>query len=187
MEDDCADGLALKNYLVKYLTLGDIRTFGICFGIKTRRRSEIFSSILIKRKPMFTIAGIEFFHYYDILCAEDFNSNQRTGNVFSRNNFKWLLPEQLRRAIISYYAKNDGKGEVVKQIKETLPREEKIVFLYQCPKCCTIYDSSVGEPESNIAAGTNFKDLPSGYCCMLCENKKENFILINKSSLQYVK
>ena len=41
---------------------------------------------------------------YDILCAKDFNPNERTGAVFSKGNMKFLLPEQLRRAILSFYA-----------------------------------------------------------------------------------
>ncbi|RYF88705.1 MAG: rubredoxin, partial [Chitinophagaceae bacterium] len=51
VEDDCPDGLELKNYLVKGLNSDDTRTFGLCIGIKTRKKSEVFSSILVRRKP----------------------------------------------------------------------------------------------------------------------------------------
>ena len=189
VEDDCKDGLALKSYLIKHLQEDDTRTFGICIGIKTRRKSEVFSSILVKRKPLFTIAGIEFFHRYDILCAKDFNPNERTGYVFSRNNFKWLLPEQLRRAIISFYVDKTEKQEVVSKKKpknEMLLKEEEAVVVHQCKRCFTIYDITVGEPENNIVAGTTFENLPDNYCCPLCEAPKKSFTKINKSSLVYV-
>lgn len=188
VEDDCADGLAIKSFLVKHLQQNDIRTFGICMGIKTRKKSEVFCSILIKRKPLFTIAGIEFFHTYDILCAQDYNPNERTGYIFSRNNFKWLLPEQLRRAIIGYYAFKANRVEIDNKIiirKEPAIKEEKEMLVQQCPKCLSVYDAQFGDKENNILPGTLFKELPANYCCALCETPKHLFKTISKSSLQY--
>ena len=46
--------------------------FGLCIGIKTRKKSEMFSSILIRRKPLLRIFGLEMFFLYDILCAKRF-------------------------------------------------------------------------------------------------------------------
>ena len=189
VEDDCKDGLALKSYLVKHLQEDDVRTFGICIGIKTRKRSEIFSSILVKRKPLFTIAGIEFLHLYDILCAKDFNPNERTGYTFSSNNFKWLLPEQLRRAIISFYPAKEIKLEEInkkKYKKEQQVNEEATIWVHQCPECFTIYDAAFGEPENDISEGSTFENLPSEYCCPLCETPKKDFVKINKLSLKFV-
>ena len=82
VEDNCKDGLNVKSYLVKHLNNDDARTFGICIGIKTRKKSEIFSNILVRKKSLFTIAGIGFFNLYDILIAKDFNPNERTGLSF---------------------------------------------------------------------------------------------------------
>lgn len=187
VEDDCKDGLALKTYLVKHLQQNDIRTFGICIGIKTRRKSEVFCSILIKRKPLFTFAGVDFFYRYDILCAQDYNPNERTGYIFSKNNFKWLLPEQLRRAIIGFYTAGADKMEAINKVpvrKEILIKEVE-VFIHQCPDCLTVYDAILGEPENNIIAGTIWDALPENYCCPLCETSGNNFTAIAKSSLQY--
>lgn len=189
VEDDCSDGLAIKRFLVKHLQREDVRTFGICIGIKTRKKSEVFSSILIKRRPLFTIAGIEFFHLYDILCAKDFNPNERTEYTFSRNNFKWLLPEQLRRAVISFYAHKESRQETINKInppKELFQKEEAAVLVHQCPRCFTIYDAALGEPENGIAATTLFQNLPADYECSLCETGKEHFKAIHKSALLFI-
>ncbi|MEO6721534.1 MAG: rubredoxin, partial [Ferruginibacter sp.] len=43
VEDNSVEALELKNYLVKNLSIDDTRTFGVCIGIKTRKKSEIFS------------------------------------------------------------------------------------------------------------------------------------------------
>jgi hypothetical protein len=103
VEDYNPEALALKQILVKRLNDEDTRSFGVCIGIKTKRKSEVFSSILVKRKPLIRIGKLELFHVYDILCAKDFNPNERTAFVFSSDNPKFVLAEQLRRAVLSYY------------------------------------------------------------------------------------
>jgi hypothetical protein len=103
VEDNSAEALALKTYLVKNLSIDDTRTFGICIGIKTRKKSEIFSSILVRKRYMINFLGIRLLKVYDILCAKDFNPNERTEEIFSSDNPKVVLAEQLRRAVIKYY------------------------------------------------------------------------------------
>lgn len=103
VEDNCKEGLALKHYIVKRFNRDDIRTYGICIGIKTRRKSEVFSSILVRRRPLLRLFKRGFFHVYDILCAKDYNPNERTEYIFSSGNPRIFVPEQLRRAIFKFY------------------------------------------------------------------------------------
>ena len=107
VEDNSLKALQLKQHLVKYLNDDDTRTFGVCIGIKTRRKSEIFSSILVRRKALIRIGKWGLFYTYDILCAKDYNPNERTGFFFSRDNPKFVLAEQLRRAVLSFYSYHD--------------------------------------------------------------------------------
>jgi hypothetical protein len=37
------------------------------------------------------------------LCAKDYNPNERTDFIYSKDNPKFVLSEQLRRAVLSYY------------------------------------------------------------------------------------
>lgn len=184
VEDNCQAGLKLKSYLLRRLNNEDTRTFGICIGIKTRRKSEVFSSILVRRRPLLTIAGFEFFFVYDILCAQDFNPNERTGFVFSSGNPKVLLAEQLRRAILLYYRQQlDSINALEKAVtprKETPAATEKKVEVYQCKHCLSVYDEAFGEPANHIPKGTPFASLPASYCCPLCEAGKTEFALIEK-------
>ncbi len=186
VEDNSSEALELKKYLVKHLSIDDTRTFGICFGIKTRRKSEVFSSILVRRRPLISIGGLELFHVYDILCAKDFNPNERTGFVFSKGNPKILLPEQLRRAVLSFYAHHAQLREIPEKKpakKEPLPKPEKIEYVHQCKHCLTVYDETQGEPETGIAAGTAFEQLPKDYHCQVCDAKKEEFTKVVKGKL----
>ena len=114
VEDNSLKALQLKHHLVKYLNDDDTRTFGVCIGIKTRRKSEIFSSIPVRRKALIRIGKLGFFYTYDILCAKDYNPNERTDFFYSRDNPKFVLAEQLRRAVLSFYTyhnKADATGK----------------------------------------------------------------------------
>ncbi len=115
VDDNSQEALKLKHHLVKYLNDDDTRTFGVCIGIKVKRKSEVFSSILVRRKPLIRIGKGGLFYVYDILCAKDFNPNERTAFAFSKDNPKFLLAEQLRRAVLSFY-KYHGKTDAVKAV-----------------------------------------------------------------------
>ncbi|HTE28556.1 rubredoxin [Flavitalea sp.] len=185
VEDNCREGLLLKNYLVKRLNNEDTRTFGVCIGIKTRKKSEVFSSILVRRKSLLSIFGFEFFHLYDILCAHDFNPNERTGFVFSSNNPKFLLGEQLRRSVTAFYNNRNNKNLITeREIPVQKERKENIAeYVYQCSQCLTIYDEITGEYENGIDAGTTFESLPDDYKCPLCEGPKDEFRKTEKKKL----
>lgn len=181
VEDNCRAGLQIKNFLVKHLNRDDARTFGICFGIKTRRKSEVFSNILVRKKSLFTIAGIGFFNLYDILIAQDYNPNERTGTVFARNYIKWFLPEQLRMAIVSFYNQKEKTETSLKQVmhkSEHPPKKPEVHYVYQCKHCYTIYDEKQGDELNSIAPSTVFDTLPDTYCCSTCEAPKSDHVKI---------
>jgi rubredoxin len=187
VEDNCHDGLQLKNYLVKGLNDEDTRTFGVCIGIKTRKKSEVFSSILVRRKALVSIWGIEFFHLYDILCAHDFNPNERTGFAFSRNNPRFFLREQLRRSIRAFYTNRSDQSKITEAAlpvaKEEKKKKEHKEYVHQCKHCLTVYDEAVGETDRGIEAGTSFELLDNSYTCLVCEAPKADFIKTEKSKL----
>ena len=178
VEDNCAEGLELKSFLLKQLNIDDTRTFGICFGIKTRKKSEVFSSILIQKRHLIDYFGLKLFPVYDILCAKDFNPNERTGEVFSRGNPRMILPEQLRRAIYRFHQYRTNAIQHDKQ-RPTFPQREVpspvVIPAQQCSVCLSIYHPEIGEPAQGIPPGTDFKDLPENYCCALCEAEKALF------------
>ena len=46
---------------------------------------------------------------------------------------------------------------------------------YVCDVCGYEYDPEVGDPETNIPAGTAFEDLPEDWACPLCGVGKDEF------------
>ena len=48
-----------------------------------------------------------------------------------------------------------------------------------CVVCGYVYDPEVGDPDSGIAPGTSFEDIPEDWLCPLCAVGKEQFEEIN--------
>jgi len=46
---------------------------------------------------------------------------------------------------------------------------------YQCTICGYIYDTEKGDPDSGIAPGTSFADLPQTWTCPQCGAVKDDF------------
>lgn len=46
---------------------------------------------------------------------------------------------------------------------------------FECTVCGYIYDPEVGDPESGIAPGTLFEDLPEDWVCPVCGADKSMF------------
>ncbi len=46
---------------------------------------------------------------------------------------------------------------------------------WNCVLCGYVYDPDVGDPTSNIPAGTPFEDLPHDWVCPECGAGKEDF------------
>ncbi len=90
-----------------------------------------------------------------------------------------LLAEEKEPLTYSYY-RNVKKGKAPKNAPTYIKEDvyEKVSTnkkRYKCLVCGHIYDPEEGDPESGIAPGTAFEDLPDDWTCPVCGAKKENF------------
>lgn len=46
---------------------------------------------------------------------------------------------------------------------------------YICEVCDWVYDPAAGDPDSGIAPGTKFEDLPDDFVCPVCGVGKDQF------------
>ena len=46
---------------------------------------------------------------------------------------------------------------------------------WTCIGCGYVYDEAVGDPDSGIAPGTKFEDLPDDWVCPVCGVSKDQF------------
>jgi rubredoxin len=54
---------------------------------------------------------------------------------------------------------------------------EETVMKYECP-CGYIYDPEAGDPDSGIAPGTAFEDIPDDWVCPVCGLGKDAFTAV---------
>ena len=178
-EDQTEEGTALKKELVRYIEKNDTRTFGLCFGIQTRPKSEVFGSILIRRRPLLSIGQLALFSVYDLYYTENFNPNSRKHILFEKGLFKIHLAGQVERLCRKFnncrtVANSADSGT---EIEEPKPISSTPV-IHQCPDCLTVYDENYGDVMQDIKAGTSFEDLPVDYCCATCGTAKNEMIEI---------
>ena len=50
---------------------------------------------------------------------------------------------------------------------------------WECIVCGWIYDETVGDPDSGIAPGTKFEDIPDDWLCPECGVGKDDFELVD--------
>ena len=46
---------------------------------------------------------------------------------------------------------------------------------WTCIVCGYVYDEAVGDPDSGIATGTKFEDIPDDWVCPVCGVSKDQF------------
>lgn len=173
-EDDSDEGRALRQSLIQQFSQHDVRTFGLCFAIQTRPKSEVFGSVIIRKRPF--LFGL--FNLFDLYHTIDFNPNTRQLVLFERGLLRLHVGEQLRRLGRHYYRWIATQNLAHSKVETTAPKKEindSGEWVHQCPNCFTVYSETFGDETKGIKAGTNFAALPNDYCCPVCETDKSVF------------
>ncbi|GAB3925264.1 rubredoxin domain-containing protein [Larkinella terrae] len=187
-EDHSDEGMQLKNYVIRYFEKYDMRTFGLCFGVQTRPKSEVFGSVLVRKRPVLQIGQLALFSLYDLYYTENFNPNSRTYVSFEKGLFKAFLPNQIDRLCRQFSnrrALENGKtGRLEAEPTETT--SQPVGFVHQCPHCLTIYDPQFGDERRGILPGVPFSQLPANYLCSTCDAPKSALHEIPMSFTNFV-
>lgn len=186
-EDYTDEGTQLKNYVLRYFEKHDTRTFGLCFGVQTRPKSEVFGSVLIRRRPLLRIGQLALFSLYDIYFTDNFNPNSRVYHRFEKGLLKLHLPNQINRLCRQFNTRRmQEPTEVIDLDPERLDSvvPPSVTTVYQCPHCLTVYDAQYGDERQHIAPGTAFEQLPNEYACSTCDAPKAELkeLVVNLST-----
>lgn len=68
-----------------------------------------------------------------------------------------------------------GEKENNKQVINKEHREDNTLKKYRCSVCGYVYDPALGDPDSGIAPGTAFEDIPDDWICPICGVTKDQF------------
>ncbi len=66
------------------------------------------------------------------------------------------------------------RDRLVKPLKSS-EEKTKTMQKYVCSVCQYVYDPEKGDPDSGIAAGTPFEDIPEDWACPICQVSKDMF------------
>ncbi|MGI4019934.1 MAG: rubredoxin [Janthinobacterium lividum] len=177
LEDLCAEGLQLKQELVRQFEETDLRTYRLCFAIKTHLKSGLFGSIIIRKLLDETNQSSLF----EIMHTRDFNPNTKDFIVYKTALQQQQLASELVMLCDYYYGlKMDNELAVLTEtVAEEAVAASETYFVYQCKNCLTIYDQFWGDELNGIVAGTNFADLIV-YQCPTCDAPKADFVAVEK-------
>jgi rubredoxin len=179
VEDGNEYGLNIKRKIIREFDKEDVRTFGLCFAVKTQPKSGVFGSVLIRRQFHLIREQLKPLDKFDILYTADFNPNSKEYILFRNTVDKEHLPVYLI-ALCKYFYEKESEGDLLPGSSyASVPFDEKKdrvkQMIYQCRHCLTVYDEEAGETDNDIAPGTLFEALPGTYCCPLCEAQKNDF------------
>jgi len=179
VEDGNNEGLAIKRQVIRQFDKEDVRTFGLCFAVKTQPKSGVFGSVLVRRQFALVRGQLKPLEKYDILYAAGFNPNSKEFILFRGNVDKEHIATYLI-AICKYYYGQEDENKLLPGSSYTPETgdektETPVKISYQCRHCLTIYDETLGEPHNQVPPGVLFADLPETYCCALCDAPKTDF------------
>jgi len=185
VEDDCPTGLALKHELVRHFNEEDIRTYQLCFAIKTQPKTGLFGSVVVRsQRGGPTQAGLHA-EQYELLHTRDFNPNSRDFVSFrqkvARENLSWYLTQLCDQ----FYEQQEAAslaapGPVEAPVAP--PPLTQLPPMQQCRHCFTVYDEALGDATQGIAPGTPWASLPR-YECPTCAAPASEFapVLVSPS------
>ncbi|MES2518679.1 MAG: rubredoxin [Bacteroidota bacterium] len=179
VEDLSPQGLALKKSIIREFDNEDVRTFGLSFAVQTRSKSEVFGSVVIKKRMI--LGGLS--SVFDIFHTVDFNPNTRELVLFEKGVNKAHVSEILQRLSKRFYAQVSKQEVSTVKTKESKSSDSQPIKVHQCKVCFTIYDERFGDSVNNIAVAVKFADLPKDYCCPVCEATKEEFVEVKVDAL----
>ena len=161
---------ALKVKVNEALQKAALRTWGLSLGVASETR-RIRPSILIRVHPT-KIFGRQ---RYDLYHAKHFNPVNGEYVLFDGHMLEHDLISNLKGLIAQYQRHMRIKVEPTQVLRR--PQKNKTVT-YECSVCFTQYLPHLGDTEHGVAAGTAFEDLPSTYCCSVCEGGKDVLVLV---------
>ncbi|MFC6998120.1 rubredoxin domain-containing protein [Rufibacter roseus] len=185
VEDQCAYGLNLKNYLVQKFNEDDVRTYRLCFAIKTQPKTGLFGSIIIRTQQDIANGATLTEELFEILYTRDFNPNSKDFISYKKGLSKEELHGHLVALCEFYYEQQSDPEPLAVAVlsseqAQSATTELAVHKVYQCQHCFTMYDENFGDEFNKVPQGTPFEEI-AGYECPTCGAPKENFAVTGSS------
>ena len=166
------EALELKKFLVRELDQQDISTHGLTFTIRTHRKIQYFTTVVIEKNPD-SVSGEQ----YNILYAKNFNPTNIVYLTYAKGVRKEVLPALLIELSKRYFRHLNPEKFHDEEVNDQ-PATQRSTPKYQCSNCLTLYDPEYGDPQASISPGVSFNDLPETYSCHVCDSRKKDFVAV---------
>jgi rubredoxin len=155
--------------LVREFEEADLRTYQLCFAIKTQPKTGLSGSVIIKKNKN----GL-----YDLLHTKDFNPNTKDYVIYLEQVQADLLSANLVSLCKSFYDLQSNSIHLPATDRNNgVDLLDEFEEIYQCNNCLTRYDKQYGDPVNCIDKNIEFTVL-TNYCCPVCEAPKSEFSLV---------
>ncbi|MGY3213041.1 rubredoxin [Mucilaginibacter sp. HD30] len=170
VEDVCKEGLKLKLQLVRQFEEADLRTYQLCFAIKTQPKTGLQGSIIIKKE------GEDL---YTISHTRDFNPNSREEITYAAGVAQLALTEHLV-SLCHHFQNLQCEAIEPAELPAKATQQEDNLTIYECNCCLSRYDKQYGDLANAIAPGTDFEEIDT-YNCPVCDAPKSEFRRVSVS------
>lgn len=103
-----------------------------------------------------------------VINAEVFSDSEPLTYAYYQQVKRGTVPRSAPIQVIEEKTENSIlKGKVDNKMKK-----------YQCAVCGYVYDPTLGDPDSGIAPGTAFEDIPDDWACPVCGVAKDQFEVV---------
>lgn len=153
------------------------------FGFKSGREIDKYQSLVFKQGV--TGAPVLLENTAGYLEAEVINSlDVETHTIFIGKVINSEVLSDEKPMTYAYYQQVKGGNtptsapthiSAEKDNKQDKRREDNIMEKYRCLVCGYVYDPAKGDPDSGIAPGTSFEDIPQDWVCPICGVSKDQF------------
>src|SRR6202022_822740 len=103
VEDNNNEGLNIKRHIIRQFDKEDVRTFGLCFAVKTQHTATLFGSVLIERRYGLVRNSMVALDNFDIYYTQHFNPNSSNYILFREAVKKERLDTYLISVCKYYY------------------------------------------------------------------------------------
>jgi flavin reductase (DIM6/NTAB) family NADH-FMN oxidoreductase RutF/rubredoxin len=155
------------------------------FGFKSGREIDKYDSAFYKKgvtgAPVLLENSLgymeaEVINSLDVETHTIFIGKVVEAEVFSNEDpMTYAYYHQVKRGSVPPSAPVQVKEEPKNKVESKENKEDKGMKKYVCSVCGYVYDPAEGDPDSGIAPGTAFEDLPDDWVCPVCGVGKDQF------------
>lgn len=176
-----SSGIFTVSVLPKSVPLDFIGRFGFKSGRETDKYDGLSYRLGTTGAPILLEQSAGFLEA-EVIASQDVNTHTLfIGRVVDaavlseEDPMTYAFYHQVKKGSVPPSAPSYIKGENKVDDKPVQERRSNEMKKYECSVCGYVYDPAAGDPDSGVAPGTAFEDIPEDWVCPVCGVGKDQF------------